>query len=218
MTAACPACGRDQDDGLLCAGCTSTLRYELSDVPSIVYELDLTISRQTRIPQVGAILERPERAEDEIVASGLAHERLLPHLGAVQAADDLASALTYWARVITGIQYGRATTAPSVAAAAALRSHTDEIRRYGDVVELYDGVLSATRHARHTIDQPNQRRIDVGPCPETPCPGIVQAVLPADDKRPPVAFCKANPEHHWASDQFVRLGRRMDNAPRKGAA
>jgi hypothetical protein len=209
MTACCPYCGREERTALLCLGCTATLRYELSDVPTLLAELDVTISRQSHI-QAGAIIQaRPATAEDETVASGLVHERIPIHMGAVQAADDLAQALTSWAYRVTGHQYGRTHTAPTAPAAAALRDHSNDIRKRADVVELFDGVIDAIRHARSTVDHPNQRTITVGPCPEPNCPGKVQAVLPADDKRPPSGHCDANPEHRWASNQFLRLGERI---------
>lgn len=218
----CPVCTRDQTDGLLCSrsarnrsdeGCTEHLERQLADVPNLIDELNTTISRQTRIDGTTTTETRPQRAEDETVASGLVHERLLPHMGAIQAADDLAQALTHWARNITGYTWKPAQHLgnPTADAAAALLAadSIQAIRRRPDVLEIVEGITDAIYAARRMTDQPAVRRVDVGPCPETDCPGIVQAHVPTDADKAAWAQCKANKDHAWSSIQFFRLGERI---------
>lgn len=148
----CPAdCGAESPDGLLCARCTTALERELGDVPAIVADLDVTISRQARIGSGGK--------------GGLASERTPVHLGAIEAADVLTNTLTTWAREINpecaGVWQllagrGLAKT-PADAAARALLACIAPIRRHPAAAELCDEVTDAIRQARRAVDRPADR-------------------------------------------------------------
>jgi hypothetical protein len=212
MSAECPVCARPQTQGLMCHGCTSTLEYELRDVPAIVTELDTTLAK----------LGRLERAK-----AGLASERSGYHLGASLAADYLCNTLTTWARDVSGDEWHpRMPGEAAIVAAYGLLGQIDTIRRHPTADKLHDEVCSAVRQARATADRPaNRTTFPVGPCPEDtetgPCPGEVVAFIPTEDDRPSWLRCQADDEHRWSSIQFYRVGerirRRMENK-RKGAA
>lgn len=212
MSATCPACDRPQNEGLLCHGCTSTLEYELREVPAVVAELDTTLAKLGRM---------------ESGKAGLASERSGYHQGASLAADYLCNTLTTWCRDVTGDDWRPAEWAsPAVWSARHLLLEIDTIRRHPAADELHDEVCSAIRQARATADRPaNRTTFEVGPCPEDgddgPCPGTVVAFIPTEDERPSWLRCQANTEHKWNSTQFLRAGerirRRMDGK-RKGAA
>lgn len=215
MTSVCPACYRQQDEGLLCGGCTATLRYELSEVPAIVAELDTTLAK----------LGRMEHGK-----AGLASERSGYHQGASLAADYLQNTLTTWARDLSGADADLGagdwtrTVQVTIAASWVLRHRMDDIRRHPAVAELHDEVCSAIRQARSTADRPaNRTTFEVGPCPEDtddgPCPGVVVAFIPTEDDRPCWLRCQAEPEHKWNSTQFLNVGtriRRRMESKRKG--
>lgn len=152
MTAVCPVCEREQGEGLLCHACTSMLEYELGDVPAIVAELDITLSRQARIGGGGK------------GGKGGAHEKTPVNLGALRAADDLANTLTTWARDVCG-EYaaGGADRNPSVVAAHMLLSEMPMIRKHPAVDELVDEITDTIRQARHAVDRPADRQF-LGPC------------------------------------------------------
>lgn len=228
MTAACPVCGRMTSDPLLCSrsarnrqdeGCTEHLERQLADVPTILEQLDITMSRQDRIPAGSPTpTQRPKTAEYEWAASHLAHERMAIHLGAIQAADNLAHALTHWAKNVLGWDTPAHVPDPTAAAARALLrpDAIARIRRRPDVLEIVEGIYDAIYDARRATDQPAQRTIPVGPCPEItdegPCPGEVVAILPTDNDRPSHAECRHNPDgHQWSSIQFTRLGDRIQS-------
>ena len=81
----CPVCGCDSTDGLLCHADTLRLEQELGDVPAIVEDLDVTLSRQARIGQGGKS------------GKGAAHEKNPIHTGAMFATSALANVLGTWA-------------------------------------------------------------------------------------------------------------------------
>lgn len=145
MNATCPVCLRDQDAGLLCHACTSALERDLGDVPAIVAELDVTLSKQARIGSGGS--------------AGLARERMPMHEGARLAGDYLQNTLTTWARDVSGERWHpddafNATTG----AAALLLLRIKDVRSHAAVVELVDEVTDAIRQARHAVDRPADRQ------------------------------------------------------------
>lgn len=149
MTSTCPVCEREQVDGLCCHSCTSALERDLGDVPAIVAELDVTISRQARIGSGGK--------------GGLASERWCYNPGAAAVADDLANTLTTWARDVCGDTSPGPLSNPSHAAAALLLMHVPAIRRHPAVVELYDEITDAVKQARQAVDRPADRQY-LGTC------------------------------------------------------
>lgn len=152
MSAECPTCGREQDAGLLCHACTSLLERDLGDVPAIVAELDITLSKQARIGN-GA-------------PGGLARERMPMHEGARLAADYLQNTLTTWARDVSdtaGWVWVASNLPPSDQSARALLALIDHIRRHPAVVELVDEVADAIKQARRVVDRPADRQY-LGKC------------------------------------------------------
>jgi hypothetical protein len=152
MSGTCPYCDAPQDAGLLCSSCCDQLERDLGDVPAIVVDLDITISRQAKIGQAGK--------------GGPAHERTPVHLGAVAVADDLQNTLTSWARDVTeacGWVWVASKAPPSSQSAAALLMCIDTIRRHPAVAELVDEVTDAIRQARRVVDRPLDRQY-LGQC------------------------------------------------------
>ena len=152
MTATCPSCGCEQGAGLLCASETDKLEKALGDVASIVADLDIALSKQARIGNASG-------------PSGLARERSPISIGAMQAADTLASVLTTWARDVCGAQVWAPAMRgnPAAVAARALLTLIPEIRRHPAVDELADQIHDAISQARRAVDRPADR-IYLGQC------------------------------------------------------
>lgn len=173
MTATCPVCGAEQHESLLCHACTTTLERALGDVPSIVADLDVTVSRMSRIGTSGK--------------GGLASEKTPIHLGAVQVADDLANTLTTWARDVSPDErWPIGDRHPANFSAAILLGMIDLIRRHPAVNELFDEITDAIKQARRVVDRPADR-VYLGVChyieAEVECFEEVYAAPGADETR-----------------------------------
>lgn len=147
MTAVCPVCYREQSEGLLCHACCSALEYELGDVPAIVVELDVTLSRQAKIGDASKS------------GTGWARERLPLDDGAIDPRWVLSNVLTTWARDVTDDTWRPAGEVDQAAAAARLLlTHVPGIRKHPAVVELVDEITDAIHLARRTVDRPRDRK------------------------------------------------------------
>lgn len=238
MSAMCPSCYAPQDEGLLCVTCTQRLDYALSDVPAVVTELDVTLSKQARMENASK--------------GGLARERNAYHGDASIAAGVLENTLITWARDVSNESWqpeggelivARAKTSPYIGpfhdqcrhrscermrvcwvepapvavlqAAHLLRSEMPAIRKHPAVDEMLDQIESAIQQAWSTVDRAaNRTRFPVGPCPEADedgvhCIGHIFAFIPTEDERPPRMECRANPEHRWTSIQWLKTGKRI---------
>lgn len=80
-TATCPSCGATTPDGTLCHADTDALTTLLAAAPTLIAELDLAASRQTRTTPAGP------------AAKGSAHERTPVNWTAAQARDQLETEL-----------------------------------------------------------------------------------------------------------------------------
>jgi len=150
MSGTCPVCSAEQSLSLLCSRCCDRLERDLGDVASIVADLDVALSKMSRIGNAGP--------------GGLARERTPINVGAMNAADDLQNTLTTWARDVVSEHLSTpAPPGPSVHAAFALLRHIDAIRRHPAVVELVDEVTDAIHQARRAVDRPADR-IYLGVC------------------------------------------------------
>lgn len=149
MAAMCPLCGGVQVESLLCPVCVARLTRQLRDVPSLVDELDITLSRQGKVGNGGK------------GGKGIAHEKTTIHLGAAAAAWDLQHVLCAWAIEVTGVR--PSSVAPTVAAADALLSAMPAIRRHPESARLVTAVCGAIESARRVVDRPVERRF-LGPC------------------------------------------------------
>ncbi len=217
MTATCPVCQCEQAEGLLCHADTSHLERELGDVAAIVAELDVTLSRQDRIPSSSGGGESDKAKSEDSGLAPLKHTRSPVNWGASTVADDLQNTLTTWARDVWAVPDVRYVPEKGTTAMAArtLLMHIDHIRRHPAVVELFDEVTDAIAQARRAVDRPGNRTIIfVGPCPETRpeggiCDGEVYAFIPTEDDRPSRLECRTSKEHKWSAVQWLRAGKRI---------
>lgn len=148
MSATCPVCTAPQMDGIACNTCTMRLERALADVAAIVDDLNVTLSRQSRIAAGGH--------------GGLASERTHLHTGAMEAADDLTNTLTTWARDVTPKERTVILDCdrrrhPAVVAAHLLLTQVSAMRRHPAVAELMDEIVDAVERARREVDRPAER-------------------------------------------------------------
>jgi hypothetical protein len=190
VSAVCPCCLRDQTQGLLCHGCTSTLERELADVPAIVAELDVSLSRQARIGNAGR--------------GGLASEKDPWKQRVSIAAGALENVLTTWARDLSDEEWRPGIGAhPAHAAASYLLMSIDSIRKHPAADALHDEVTDAVRQARRDVDRPADRQY-LGVCRHefegVPCPEELWAQPWAE-----IVRCKTCGHDHDVSERRAWL-------------
>lgn len=229
MTATCPVCYGQSDDGTLCTRCTNSLVTDLRGNAVVMGVAEL-------VDNLHVAQAKLARGGEQLGGGSIKHERLPLNLGAMEAVRKLEFFLGAWAMDVTGEAWwpvqGR-----YVAVEAAEQLLTEEnlaiIRKHGAVKELVEEITKAIDHARNLLDVEPFTRFPVGPCPEDGCKRTVFALCPAEDStRPAMMACylmaqtENRPDlgagfvHSWNSAQFFRAGtrirRKMEQA--KGAA
>jgi hypothetical protein len=192
------ACGRPVTDATCCQGCANRFAVDLGDVPWLVGQLTLTITRQAVLDQRNG----PRSAETPVAF----------HLKASDVLDRLTGTLTSWVRLVSEERgHGRKLPAPGPSSLAGwLLAEVEWIRHHDAGAEAFDEIGDRVRDARHVVDTPrNRATFPVCPCPETDCPGEVRAYIPrADDDRPHLT-CTADPGHTWPGEQWLHFGKRV---------
>jgi hypothetical protein len=150
-TCASPDCQFIQHNGFLCRTCTDKLRGDLSAVPWLLEDLEVTICRLDKL-------------HDPTGRSG--GEKPLPiRLHAMEARRDLNTTLASWAVHIAGRLGGldRDTIWTELRLAAYLLRNLNTILTDPNAGMIADEVGYARRMAQKTIDKP-EPRVFVGPC------------------------------------------------------
>lgn len=141
-----PGCDNPSGGGFICGSCVETLRRDLSGVPPVLADLEVTVSRQDRIAD-------PERRAG--------NERPLPlRLGPMEARRDLLQTLGTWSAHMAqrvGIP------APIADCAGFLTSFLPSIQSDPLAGQLADECGYAILVAQRAVDKPLQL-IFVGPC------------------------------------------------------
>lgn len=153
MNQPCETCTRPIADGAkVCAACAHVLDAALADVcgyHGLAYDLDLTLSRQSRMGVRDG--SRPTEAAVPYDAR------------ASRAAGELRGVLTSWARLVieeTGDTWPQDTL---TAVAAYLRKRVGWLRHHEAAAEAYGEIVDAVRDARRIVDRPAER-LYAGPC------------------------------------------------------
>lgn len=157
----------------ICGACSSELARELSAVPDLVEDLDLAISRQTRVTS-GSV-------------GGHSDEKPLPwNERASEAAEHLAVILLGWARVLVGTvqqlhgptcsrcehpscayaDLGREPHRDPASVASWLHRHAGALIAHPAGPEAVEEILIAVRNARWATDSPPRDLVYAGPCNE----------------------------------------------------
>jgi hypothetical protein len=140
----------------LCNDCSVALRVELTDVPSLLADLDITRSRQDQLVA----------PYDHGAASAETPLPYKPHIA--ETVWVLHHTLDAWA---TTLGVARHATRPLTTAQLAvwLLRNMNRVVLCTDAGQLADELTSAIHQARRAIDRPDDRRCFLGPC-STPDP------------------------------------------------
>lgn len=159
-------CGRDSNGLYLCQACSTGLRIDLGDVPSLLGDLDITGCRLDRISGP--------------TASRRSAEKPLPFKPqAFEALFILDNTLSAWTRTLDQARTGTAQDN-----AAWLHENIGLLRGFPKAGDAYDELTYAIREARRVIDRPNDQRRFLGRCgmpTHSTCMEVLYA-RPRDDK------------------------------------
>ncbi|MET9339258.1 hypothetical protein [Nonomuraea sp. NPDC003804] len=174
MAIACPVaiCDRIMPGSLkICGACSSELRRELAAVPGLFEDLDLAISRQTRLTG-GSV-------------GGRSTEKPLPwNERASDAAEHLSVLLLGWARVLVAsvqvlqgptcgtcthpsclyAELGREPHHHPAHVAPWLHRHAGALIAHPAGPDAVEEILTAVRNARRATDTPPRDLVYAGPC------------------------------------------------------
>lgn len=206
-----PGCRRTVSDGApICTHHAGELAERLREVPDLLDDMLVTISRQDRIGAGGK--------------AGPPDEQPGPRLDVSRVLDALVGEITTWARDIAET-YGLQIPVPdrpaqdarlhsAAVAADWLAEHAALIRTHRAALECHRALTAAIAAARHKADRPDDRtRFVVGPCPESDvrgryCPGQVWAYIPTDQRDPAELRCSLCPAT-WDTTRWRRAGARI---------
>lgn len=171
-------CGEPAGDAFLGKRCAERLERALGDLPALIEDLDVTLTRQSVI---GAHGDGGKPAKKDA-------QPLSINLAAADVAHDLRHTLVSAVRHLTearGIVDLPADNPTSMA--HWLLKHHDSIHLDPAGPDIADAIHAVTSRIWQVVDLPTTRgRFKVGMCPELdtegiPCPGEVWAYLPAED-------------------------------------
>lgn len=144
----CPRCGTPTlDNAEICELCVGQIRADLTIVPELLADLEVTATRQDAITTPGAPV------------TGSRERPLGYRPGASDAATALSATLTRWA-IARGY---RLRARQGMIARAVLLAELDELRRDRRTPLHLDELRAAVARARRVVDRPPPR-IYIGPC------------------------------------------------------
>lgn len=193
-------CGTPVRDAFLCKGCSRRLERALGDLPALIEDLDITLTRQG---VTGAQSEgKPTKLDAQ--PSPL-------HVGAAEVASNLRYVLATSIRYLTearGIVTGPADNPLSMA--HWLFTHHASIRLDPAGPDIASDIHGITTAIMGVIDLPTTRsQFKVGLCPEGDCPGEVWVHLPAEDLGEPATMVCRACGHVWPTWEWNRTGMRI---------
>lgn len=222
----CASCANPAPDGvMICGRCERQTSHHLGDMEAHRAELEVTLSRQSRMaagvtngpeptPTDPNIWDhrysRPLRAHQK---PGSANKPLVYSDQASAVLSAQRAILVSWSRLVHDDISHTWPREDSVASMALfIESHLPELRKHDAAGELVTEIRDLVRRIVRCIDYPDDRaKIHVGPCPEKDedgekCPGELRMHVPFtnDGKRIRVR-CAACGEV-WYPEQFNRLG------------
>lgn len=194
------ACGLPAKDTTICPRCTYNLERDLAEIPSLVDQLDITLSRQTAATHHDG---------------GRSAETALPfNLKASEARENLHATLTGWVRDIhDGTEFRPADETPALS--RWLFAHLNRIRIHPTADQLHDEISYAVAECRRAVDRPkNRSRVFVGACLDPSCDGELHAHFPLadydpDDETTHARMTCTECEVIYAAEQWLHVGARL---------
>lgn len=151
-------CGEMTPDGLLCAKCTSRLRYTLNHLPAAYKDLDVTLTRQSKTGEPGKRGRETPIVFDQVASltgTDVAHT-LIVWIGAVaeRAGEDLdrRDLICHGHSCVTVITWAPGRTLREWC--GWLLQRMGRIRSHPEVAEMYDELTYALKIALRAVDRP----------------------------------------------------------------
>lgn len=201
----CP-CGKPAPDAFLCRTCSGKLERALGDLPALIADLDITLTRQAVI---GAHSDGGKPAKKDA-------QPLPFHKKAGDVKADLRHTLVSAIRHLMearGITEGPADN--ELAMVGWLLRYHDSIRLDPDGPNIAAAVHEITDRVWQVVDLPRTRgQFKVGLCPEADekgvlCPGEIWAHLPAEDLGTAATMECRTCGHVYETWQWHRAGARI---------
>lgn len=166
----CPACGSEAPgDRFICQPCGDDLARDLGDIPALVEQLDIDLSKQhgTRLGD-GVGGSETVDAQDAPYAGTLTPKPIPYDLRASEALTDLKIVLVGWTRVLVEDRNQPWPQDDPVSISRWLMCRVDLIRDHEAGDEAIREVRAAVKKARRTLDR-KRELIYAGPCEVKDC-------------------------------------------------
>lgn len=192
------SCGRPTRDGLaLCEQCLWELRRSLGDVPALVAELEVTMSRE-------AVM-----AESAGKINGDAETPMPYDLQAADRLSDLRVYLVGWVRDLAGDDPAKYPADDLTSMSRWLLARINDLAVHPAAGDIHAEIVGTVRDAWRVVDKAaNRTRFAVGPCPEVDCPGEVVAYIPTSEDHAARLEC-AGCGSRWETHQWMKVGKRI---------
>lgn len=194
-----PRCGNPRPEHqYVCVTCVQMLKRDLNEVPSMLAELEVTITRQDVMSKGGTMAKSADTA--------------LPFKwGASDALWVLGNVITTWARMLVEHSGFRSPADSSqVGAAKFLLTYVQSLAMHPEAGQAVDEIESAVKNAMRSVDHPVDPRAFLGKCGDVDgakgCRGRVYA-LPKEE----FGTCERCGEHHHAQTRRSLMLRKMAN-------
>jgi hypothetical protein len=197
-------CGRPtRDQRLLCDHHVWELEQALAEIPALLDELAVTLTRQDKLGH-GEGGNKPTKASEQPLPYGVqASEKL----------GELRAFLVGWIRDVAET-HGHELPADDLRAMSRwLLARLDLLAAHPAADDVYGEITSAVAHGWRACDRAATRtRFIVGPCPEldgvAACIGDVWAHIPTSEDKQAVMVC-AHCGATWETHQWLRAGKRI---------
>lgn len=166
----CPVCGSEaRGDRFICQGCGDDLAKDLGDIPALIEQLDLDLSKQHGV-QIGRGRggSDPGDPEDERFPGSLTPKPLPYDLRASEALTDIRIVLIGWTRVLVEDRGQPWPADDTVSISRWLMCRVDIIRDHEAGDECIREVRGAVKKARRTLDR-KRDLVYAGPCGVKDC-------------------------------------------------
>jgi hypothetical protein len=201
----CTSCGRpaqrigqrhDKSMGGLCAACADRLTTDLEDAPRLYAETNQALSPGGTQTFVRRSTNRPS-------GSVPVREQV------VEARSGLRSVLAGWSGLVADERRVRRPDREVAALARFLRRHLLWLAAHPASGDLAREVHDAVEAARRCLRPDDTRRVHLGCCRVSDCPGdLIAYVQPGGSGLPSRIECDRSSSHRWGSQQWHLFIRR----------
>jgi hypothetical protein len=175
----------------LCAGCADRLAAAPKHLATLYNDLEPRLASS-------------EAADGQPRGKGCTPNRI-PNSVIVEARADIEAVLRSWSRLVSEDRGVTPPTPTTTACAVFLTKHAAWLAAQPFASEATE-LDTVYRKHRNKVQASAARTFEVGPCPDTDCPGTLTAHLRGDGNTSSVVYCDTNPEHMWPRELWLHLG------------